>query len=62
MRNRVFEVEKILDKRKKGRLVEYLVKWMNYDDPRENTWEPADNLREAKVAIKKFEKVGNSPQ
>ena len=38
--------------------VEYLVKWKNYDDPDDNTWEPADNLREAKIAIEKFEKVG----
>ena len=38
--------------------VEYLVKWKNYDDPDDNTWEPADNLRKAKIAIEKFEKVG----
>ena len=37
--------------------VEYLVKWRNYDDPDDNTWEPADNLKEAKTAIDKFEKV-----
>ena len=64
MRNRsqVFEVEKILDKRKKGKRTEYLVQWVNFDDPRENTWEPADILREAEdVAIKRFEKVGYSP-
>ena len=29
-----------------------------YDDPDDNTWEPADNLREAKAVIDKFEKVG----
>ena len=53
------DLEKVLDKRvKKGNAVEYLVKWKNYDDPDDNTWEPADNLREAKVAIEKFEKVG----
>ena len=34
---------------------------MNFTDPRENTWEPADNLLEADVAIKRFEKVGYSP-
>ena len=38
--------------------IEYLVKWKNYDDPDDNTWEPADNLREARIAIEKFEKVG----
>ena len=59
MSDEEYEVEKVLDKRvKKGNAVEYLVKWKNYDDPDDNTWEPADNLREAKVAIEKFEKVG----
>ena len=53
----LYEVEKILDKRGRGRMAEYLVKWRNYDDPNENTWEPASNLKEAKEAIKKFNKV-----
>merc|ERR1712037_1078179 len=35
---------------------EYLVKWRNYEDPEENTWEPLDNLGEAEKAIKLFEK------
>ena len=55
----VYEVEKILDKRGRGRMAEYLVKWRNYDDPNENTWEPASNLKDAKEAIKKFNKVGH---
>ena len=51
MSDEEYEVEKVLDKRvKKGNTVEYLVKWKNYDDPDDNTWEPADNLREAKVS------------
>ena len=54
----LYEVEKILDKRGRGRMSEYLVKWRNYDDPKDNTWEPASNLKEAKEAIKKFNKVG----
>ena len=53
----VYEVEKILDKRGRGRMSEYLVKWRNYDDPKDNTWEPASNLKEAKEAINKFNKV-----
>ena len=68
MSDEEYEVEKVLDKRVMqdqtgvkragGKVqVEYLVKWKNYDDPDDNTWEPADNLREAKVAIDKFEKV-----
>jgi len=52
-----YEVEKILDKRtQKGGYTEYLVKWRNYEDPEENTWEPLDNLGEAEKAIKLFEK------
>ena len=59
MSDEEYEVEKVLEKRvKKGNSVEYLVKWKNYDDPDDNTWEPADNFREAKIAIEKFEKVG----
>ena len=58
MSDEEYEVEKVLDKRqKKGGQVEYLVKWKNYDDPDDNTWEPADNLKEAKNVIDKFEKV-----
>jgi len=57
MSDEEYEVEKVLEKRmKKGGQVEYLVKWKNYDDPDDNTWEPADNLKEAKHAIDKFEK------
>jgi len=52
-----YEVEKVLDKRtKKGGKVEYLVKWRGYEDPDDNTWEPADNLEGAEVEIKKYEK------
>ena len=52
-----FEVEKILEKRViKGKKVEYLIKWKNYDGPDDNTWEPADMLEEAGDIIKMFEK------
>merc|ERR1711864_22537 len=51
-----YEVEKVLDKRtKKGGGVEYLVKWRNYEDPDDNTWETADNLEGAEDIVKKFE-------
>ena len=36
--------------------MEYLVKWKNFDDPDDNTWEPSDNLGDAEDKIKKFEK------
>jgi chromobox protein 1 len=52
-----YEVEKIMDKRvaKKGK-VEYLVKWKNFDDPADYTWEPVDNLEDVKYMVVKFEK------
>jgi len=57
MSDEEYEVETVLDKRtKKGGQVEYLVKWKGYDDPDDNTWEPADNLKEAEALIKKYEK------
>merc|ERR1711925_45355 len=57
MSDEEYEVEKILDKRaEKGGYTEYLVKWKNYEDPEENTWEPVDNLGDAEKAIKAFEK------
>ena len=58
MSDEEYEVEKIIDKRiKRGGQIEYLVKWKNYDNPDDNTWEPADNLKEAEEIIKKYEKV-----
>ena len=57
MSDEEYEVEKILDKRvEKNGYTEYLVKWKNYDDPDENTWEPIDNLGDAEKIIKAFEK------
>jgi len=50
----VFEVEKILKKRGKGKKIEYLVKWKNYDGPGDDTWEPANTL-EAPEMIEMFE-------
>ena len=58
MSDEEYEVEKILDKRveRGGAGIEYLVKWRNYEDPEENTWEPVDNLADAAKLIKVFEK------
>uniref|UniRef100_A0AC34F403 J domain-containing protein n=1 Tax=Panagrolaimus sp. ES5 TaxID=591445 RepID=A0AC34F403_9BILA len=38
--NKVFEVEKILDKKGSGKKIEYLIKWRGFNDPKENTWVP----------------------
>jgi len=57
MSDEEYEVQKIMEKRvKKGGQIEYLVKWKNYDDPDDNTWEPKDNLKEAEDIIKRYEK------
>ena len=46
-----------MDKRvaKKGK-VEYLVKWKNFDDPVDYTWEPVNDLEDVKDLVAKFEK------
>ena len=49
-----FEVDKIMDKRVAGSTTEYLVRWKNFDDPEEDTWETASNLGEE--IVKDFEK------
>ena len=56
MSDEEYEVEKILDKRQRKGGIEYLVKWKNFDDPDDNTWEPSDNLADAEAKIKQFEK------
>ncbi|KAL7714608.1 Chromo domain-containing protein [Entamoeba marina] len=41
----VFEVEKIIDRRRRGRKIEYLVKWKNFRNS-ENTWEDREDLKQ----------------
>ena len=50
-----YKVEAILDSRKKGRYIEYLVKWKGYSDA-ENSWEPHGNVRHAKEEVENFHK------
>ena len=50
----VYQVEKILNKRRTENGVEYLIKWKGYDDPSENTWEPKANCQCADL-IRAFE-------
>ena len=47
-----YEVETVLKKRHRKGKPEYFVKWKNYD---ETTWEPLDNLLNAKDMIDKFD-------
>ena len=53
-----FEVEKIMDRRtiKKGK-VEYLVKWKNFDDPSEYTWEFGSTLGSVQDMVEEYEKI-----
>jgi len=39
-----YEVDSILSMRRRGRGVQYLVKWTGYDQARENSWLPAREL------------------
>ena len=45
-----FEVEEILDSRPADGGTEYLVKWMGYDEPSDNSWEPESNIHPDLVA------------
>ena len=39
-----YVVEKILDKKYDGGVPYYLIKWEGWNDPADQTWEPAENL------------------
>ena len=56
-----YEVEAILDKKVKWNGIQYRVKWKGYE---KTTWEPTSNLRQARDAVKDFERrnmKGNQP-
>ena len=53
----VFEVEAIVAERSTDSGVEYLVKWKGYESS-ENTWEPKENLEEARKVLREFERKG----
>lgn len=48
-------MEKVLQRRKTRRGLEYLVKWKGFDVS-ENSWEPVANLENSKLLIDAFEK------
>ncbi|QRV83751.1 Retrotransposable element Tf2 protein [Ceratobasidium sp. AG-Ba] len=54
-----YEVEKILDSRKRRNQVQYLVHWKGYG-PESNTWEPLEHLDTAMGAVRKFHR--NNPK
>ncbi|KAL1920727.1 uncharacterized protein VTP21DRAFT_11362 [Calcarisporiella thermophila] len=57
-----YEVERILDKRfrriGRGTRVEYLVKWLGYDET-EATWKPTSNLNNAQELVTEYEEQAN---
>ena len=48
-----YEVEEILQSRKRGQGIQYLVKWKDYGNE-ENTWEPRRNVTNAEELIDNF--------
>ena len=54
--DQVFEVERVIASRMKGRAKEYLVSWKGYP-PEENTWESRASLRGAPQALTDFERA-----
>jgi len=51
-----YEVERILEKKGTGKRLRYLVKWIGWPEE-DNTWEPVDNLTNAKDLITAFEET-----
>jgi hypothetical protein len=49
-----WEVEEVLDCRKKGKTKEYLISWKEFGE-QENSWEPASNINNCQELIKEFE-------
>ena len=50
-----YKVKAILDSRKKGQYIEYLVKWKGYSDA-EHSWEPRRNVHHAEEEVENFHK------
>ncbi|OAV84757.1 hypothetical protein PTTG_31086 [Puccinia triticina 1-1 BBBD Race 1] len=48
-----WEVEEILDCRKRGKRLEYLIGWKGYE-PQHNSWEPEDHLKNSKQLLDEF--------
>ncbi|VEL20224.1 unnamed protein product [Protopolystoma xenopodis] len=53
MRDAEYEVERVVGRRRRNSVIEYLLKWRGYPES-ENTWEPETNLDCSKL-ISEFE-------
>ena len=49
-----YEVERILDVKKKGRSSVYLVKWKGWDNVEDQTWEPESSLAGSRDLLREF--------
>ena len=57
----LFEVEDILDSKKINGVTKYLIAWKGYG-PEDNTWEPAENLKECAELLQKFKNTRKNPK
>jgi hypothetical protein len=48
-----WEVNKVLDCRRRGKRTEYLVSWKRYG-PTDNSWDPEDHLDNSRDALREF--------
>ena len=53
-----YEVEAIVGHRRKGKTVQYLVRWAGYG-PQFDTWEPHRGLRNASIVLNEYRKLHN---
>lgn len=53
-----YEVEAIVGHRRKGKAIQYLVRWAGYG-PQFDTWEPHRGLRNASIVLNKYRKLHN---
>ena len=56
-----YEVEKILDVRKKGKGKEYLVKWKGWEREEDRTWEPEASLEGSQDLLREFNEKKEAP-
>merc|ERR1712059_180480 len=50
-----YEVERIVEKKTEGGILTYLVQWKGWEDPKDFTWEPVDNLKGSEKIMKEYE-------
>jgi hypothetical protein len=56
-----YEVNEILEQRQKNGKTEYLIRWKDYR-PEDDTWEPLENLKNAREALHDFRSRGRDQE